>query len=70
MSGMTRVFDANNAVDDTPGEVHYEGCALIGSDTLCGHTDRTEADWQTTSKRVTCGGCIAVRDYVMGKAWR
>lgn len=63
---MPHVFDANGAVDPVE-TVHYFGCALIGSDTLCGHTDRMEADWEETTKRVNCRGCIAVRDYVRGK---
>lgn len=67
MSGMPRIIDAKGVVDT---DVHYASCALIGSGSLCGHTDRLDADFQQTVKRVTCKACIAVRDYVLGKAWR
>lgn len=50
------------------GVVHYAGCGLIGADTLCGHTDRTDFDWHDTNKRVNCAGCLAVRNHVIGRS--
>lgn len=47
--------------------VHYDGVALIGSSTLCGHTDWNGADFVDTTKRVNCAGCIAVRNHVLGR---
>jgi hypothetical protein len=49
------------------GLVHYEGCGLIGSHTLCGHTDWVGSVWDETKKRVNCKACIAVRDHVFGR---
>lgn len=49
------------------GIVHYEGVGLIGSATLCGHTDRPEYDFIATDQRANCVGCLAVRDHVKGK---
>lgn len=49
------------------GQVHYEGVGLIGSQTLCGHTDRMGWVWNASKKRVNCVGCIAVRDHVLGR---
>lgn len=54
-------------VESETGIVHYEGCGLIGSHTICGHTDRVEMEWEETTKRVNCRGCLAVRDHVLGK---
>jgi hypothetical protein len=49
------------------GMVHYVGPGIIGSHTLCGHTDRPDWDFEETNKRVNCPGCIGTRDYVMGR---
>lgn len=64
---MLHVFDENYPKSKTDGDVHYEGCYLIGSHTLCGHTDIQTANFITTTKRVNCRGCLAVRDHVLGK---
>lgn len=48
--------------------VHYEGVGLIGSSTLCGHTDWVGCDFVETTKRVNCSGCKAIRDHVLGKS--
>lgn len=47
--------------------VNYEGVGLIGSSTLCGHTDWVGADFVEVKRRVNCQGCIAVRDHVLGR---
>lgn len=49
------------------GLVHYEGVFILGSQTLCGHIDRTDFIWNNTKKRANCPGCLAVRDHVLGK---
>lgn len=49
------------------GLVHYEGVGMIGSQTLCGHTDRIGWVWNASKKRVNCVGCIAVRNHVIGQ---
>lgn len=46
--------------------IHYEGVGIIGSHTLCGHTDQTKWRWEITRKRVNCPGCLGVRKHVMG----
>ena len=62
------VTDTGNDPDELEaGRIHYEGCGLIGSETLCGHTDRTSWKWAYTTKRVNCCGCIAVRNHVIGR---
>lgn len=53
--------------NEETGKVHYEGCGMIGSHTLCGHTDWISATWEITTKRVNCKGCLAVRDHVTGR---
>lgn len=53
--------------DEEASLVHYHGCGQIGSHTLCGHTDRVSWGWEDTTKRVTCIGCIAVRNHVLGR---
>lgn len=52
---------------DETGLVHYDGVGLIGSSTLCGHTDWVGCDFVETKKRVNCEACKAVRDHVLGK---
>lgn len=64
---MMRVVDEKWPKSGTDGDVHYDGCGLIGSHTLCGHTDIPGSSFQETTKRVTCRGCIAVRDHVLGR---
>lgn len=62
-----RVVSFGRDPDDTEANlIHYEGCGLIGSHTLCGHTDRTQWRFEETAKRVNCMGCLAVRDHVLG----
>ncbi len=64
---MRKVQDQTPTNESSDSDVHYEGCGLIGSHTLCGHTDITESDFQEVRKRVTCRACIAVRDHVLGR---
>lgn len=47
--------------------VHYDGPGIIGSHTLCGHTDLVTWRWADTNKRVNCRGCLGTRDHVMGR---
>lgn len=49
------------------GLVHYDGCAQVSTQTLCGHVDRTTWNWEDTTKRVNCIGCITVRNHVLGR---
>jgi len=56
--------------DKNGATIHYEGAALIGSHTLCGHTDLVGVEWGETNQRVNCSGCIAVRNHVMGRERR
>lgn len=53
--------------DDNGSIVHYDGCGLIGSHTLCGHTDLTGVVWADTRKPVTCRGCLSVKKHVTGR---
>jgi len=64
MRGRSTAADAA----DEAGTVHYQGVGLVGTDTLCGHVDRTDFDWHDTKKRANCKGCLAVRDHVLGRA--
>lgn len=61
------VMPANDrdAIED--GLVHYDGCALVSTQTLCGHVDQVSWNWKETTKRVNCAGCLAVRDHVLGR---
>lgn len=62
------VTGMGNDPDETEiGLVHYEGPAIIGSHTLCGHTDRVNWDFEETTKRVNCPGCIGTRNHVLGR---
>lgn len=64
---MTGSTDPHDVLDEA-GRVHYDGCGVIGSHTLCGHTDWVGATFEETNKRVNCKGCIAVRNHVLGRA--
>lgn len=59
--------EARTRRNDETDLVHYEGVALIGSSTLCGHTDWMDSSFVETTRRVNCSGCIATRDHVLGK---
>lgn len=41
-------------------QVHAAGVPAIGSQTLCGHTDRPDITWLNTRAKVSCSGCLAV----------
>lgn len=44
--------------------IHIEGVPLLGSQTLCGHVDRTTIDWSNTDDAPTCAACLAVWRFV------
>lgn len=56
-------------IDPDDGSIHYAGPFIIGNATLCGITDwlGSESQGELTNKRATCGGCIAVANFVRGK---
>lgn len=46
-------------------KVHSGGVPLIGSSTLCGHTDTSGTiKWHATKRPVNCNGCLAIIDHV------
>lgn len=49
------------------GLVHYDGPGLVGWATLCGHVDRNDYTWVSTTKRANCPGCLDVRKHVTGR---
>lgn len=57
----------NDPDDCEENLVHYDGPSIIGSHTLCGHTDRTVWTFAETTKRVNCPGCIGTRNHVLGR---
>lgn len=66
---MKRIFAIMHSDKDSSEEglVHYNGPGIIGSHTLCGHTDRIGWDWEETTKRVNCPGCVGTRDHVFNR---
>lgn len=70
---MRKVFvaDFGNDPDITEtqngGLVHYDQAPIIGSGTLCGHTDRTKWTFKETTRRVNCPGCLGVQKHVLGR---
>lgn len=60
--------NASDPDETERGLVHYTGPGIIGSHTLCGHTDRPGWNFEETNKRVNCAGCIGTRDHVLGRA--
>lgn len=47
--------------------VHYDGPSLVGWQTLCGHVDRSDYTWISTTRRANCPGCLDVRKHVTGR---
>lgn len=68
MKKRIAIIPANEHEPSERGLVHYEGVGMVSTQTLCGHVDQVTWDWQETTKRVNCPGCIAVRDHVLGRS--
>lgn len=60
---MLHIKDSTKLTDQY---VHYDGPFLIGSHTLCGWTDIIGSNFEETTKRVNCAGCLSVIDHVKG----
>lgn len=60
----TYPHDRDNDGLEGQHNVHAEGVPLIGSATLCGHTDRPDIAWTQTNKPVSCNGCLAIIEQV------